>query len=126
MSIHWRKIGRPNFGLIYEPANLELCGQAYVEAIERLSPWIFNVYLQNQKLNPDGAVTLETWCGGEQSFDIIPIHEPGGIDYPAVVTALKNVDYDGTVTVHQSTGDGEDPLESTKATADFLRSLLSS
>ena len=60
-----RKIDRPNFGLIYEPANLELCGQPYgPESIERLAPWIMNVYFQNQILKPDGDVTLETWCRG--------------------------------------------------------------
>lgn len=118
------KINRPNFGLIYEPANLELCGQPYAEAIEQLAPHLFNVYLQNQKLKSDGAVTLDTWCRGPSSFDIVPIHEPGGVDFEAVFAALKKVDYDGYVTVHQSAGEGEDPLESTSATADYLRSLI--
>ena len=50
-----RAVGRPNFGLIYEPANLELCGQPYgPEVIERFAPHLFNVYLQNQLLTPDG------------------------------------------------------------------------
>lgn len=119
-----RRINRPNFGLIYEPANLELCGQNYVEAIEQLRPWIFNVYLQNQRLKEDGAVTLDTWCRGATSFDIIPIHEPGGVDFASVISRLKSLDYRGTVTVHQSSPEGEDPLESTSQTASYLRSLI--
>jgi len=119
-----KKIDRPNFGLIYEPANLELCGQSYEEAIEQLRPWLFNVYLQNQLLKEDGAVTLDTWCRGPSSFDIIPIHESGGINFAAVIRGLRRVGYEGTVTVHQSAGEGEDPLESTTKTADYLRALI--
>ena len=119
-----KKIDRPNFGLIYEPANLELCGQPYAEAIEQVRPWLFNVYLQNQLLKEDGAVTLDTWCRGPSSFDIIPIHESGGINFESVIFGLKQAGYDGTVTVHQSAGEGEDPLESTSKTAEFLRSLI--
>ncbi len=119
-----KAIDRPNFGLIYEPANLELCGQAYVDAIARLQPWIFNVYLQNQSLRTDGKVTLETWCNGDQTFNIIPIHETGGVDFAAVVQGLRQAEYTGTVTVHQSAGEGEDPLTSTSQTADYLRSLI--
>ena len=118
------KIDRPNFGLIYEPANLELCGQPYAEAIEQLAPHLFNVYLQNQKLKSGGAVTLDTWCRGPASFDIVPIHEPGGVNFESVFAALKKVGYAGYVTVHQSAGEGEDPLESTSATANYLRSLI--
>ena len=120
-----KKIDRPNFGLIYEPANLQLCGQPYVAAIQQLSPWIFNVYLQNQRLEADGAVTLDTWCRGPSSFDIVPIHAPNGVNFEAVIAGLKQVGYDGTVTVHQSAGEGEDPLESTTATANYLKSLMS-
>lgn len=119
-----KRIDRPNFGLIYEPANLELCGENYVEAIERLKPWIFNVYLQNQLLKDDGAVTLDTWCRGPSSFDIIPIHLPGGIDFPAVLRRLLSVGYDGMVTVHQSAPEDGDPLESTSETANYLRSII--
>lgn len=118
------KINRDNFGLIYEPANLELCGQNYVRAVEELAPYIVNVYLQNQKLKEDGAVTLDTWCRGSSSFDIVPIHERGGVDFESVFAGLKKIGYTGTVTVHQSAGENEAPLASTSATADYLRSLM--
>ena len=118
-------INRPNFGLVYEPANLEICGQDYGPAtIERLAKWIFNVYLQNQLLKPDGALTLPTWCNDDVSFDLIPIHESGGVDFERVFFGLNAIDYDGTVTVHQSAQPGEAPEESAGGTADFLRSLI--
>jgi sugar phosphate isomerase/epimerase len=119
-----QKIDRPNFGLIFEPANLELCGQSYgLSTLERLAPWIFNVYLQNQKLHDAGAVTLQTWCRGPVSFDIIPIHKAGGIAFESVFAGLKEIGYEGTVTVHQSAGPDEAPRDSVTATANYLRSL---
>ena len=120
-----RAIDRPNFGLVYEPANLEICRQDYGgETIKRLAKWIFNVYLQNQALKPDGAVTLPTWCVGDVSFDLISVHDPGGVDYDRVFDGLKSIRYDGTVTVHQSAQSGETPEESASRTADYLRTLI--
>lgn len=116
-----KRIDRKNFGLIYEPANLEICGQPYgVESIERLADWIFNVYFQNQKLKTDGAITLDTWCRGPVSFDLIQIHDSGGIDFDVVFEGLSRIGYDQTITVHQSAPDGGSPIHSATATADFL------
>lgn len=121
-----QKIDRPNFGLIYEAANLEECRQDYGPAtIRRLAPWIRNVYVQNQKLNPDGAITLDTWSHGPISFDIIQIDEAGGIDFASVFSGLREIGCDGLVTVHQSAPavDTITPLQSAARTAEFLRSF---
>ena len=119
-------IDRPNFGLIYEAANLEGCRQDYGPAtIRQLAPWIRNVYLQNQIVRPSGAVTLDTWCHGPVTFDVTQIHEPDGIDFDSVVTGLKSVGYDGTITVHQS-GPEDGTTSATDAatqTAMYLRQL---
>ncbi len=120
------QIDHPSFGLIYEAANLEGCRQDYgPDAIARVAPWIRNVYLQNQQLNPDGAVTLNTWCSGPVTFDITQIHESGGIDFAAVFEGLKNIGYDGTVSVHQSgPEDGRTTaVDAATQTATFLRDL---
>lgn len=121
-----RAIDRPNFGLIYEPANLEICGQPHTgAALERLAPWIMNVYLQNQTMraadtiSPE-TVTLETWCRGPVSFDLRPIHDPGGIDFDQVLSGLQLIGYDGWVTVHQAAG-ATGPGESARLTAEYLR-----
>ncbi|MEM7386926.1 MAG: TIM barrel protein [Verrucomicrobiota bacterium] len=122
-----RIIDRPNVGLIYEPANLEGCEQAYgFETLTRLKPWIFNVYLQNQQLKPGGSITLDTWCRGSFSFDLIQIHEAGGIDFPGVFSGLRAIGYSGPVTVHQSAPDGGSPEESATATAAYLKKLIAS
>ena len=47
------KVGRPNFGIIYEPANWMVAGEDYGrEAIRRLEPFLFNVYVQNHPIRP--------------------------------------------------------------------------
>lgn len=118
------RIDRPNFGLIYEPANLQICGQDYGPAtLRRLAPWIFNVYLQNQVLRAEGTVTLNTWCRGPVAFNIVPIHAPGSLDFPMVFEAIRSIGYDGFVTVHQSATEGETPAQSALRTAEYLRQL---
>jgi sugar phosphate isomerase/epimerase len=121
-----REIDRSNFGLIYEAANLEESRQDYgSESIQRLAPWIKNVYLQNQLLNPAGAVTLDTWTHGPISFDIIDIPASGGIDFPLVFSGLKQVGYEGVVTVHQSAPEqGGSPIAAAAQTSNYLRSLV--
>jgi sugar phosphate isomerase/epimerase len=120
-----RRIDRPNFGLIYEPANLELCGQDYGPAtIARLAPWICNVYLQNQELKPDGTLTLKTWCRGPVPFDLIPIHAGRGINFADVFRGLAAIGYQGPVTAHQSGLPDEPPEKTARATAESLRSLI--
>jgi sugar phosphate isomerase/epimerase len=117
-----QRIDHPNFGLIFEPANLELCGQDYGPAtIQRLAGWIFNVYLQNQVIQPDGPVTLDTWCRGRVAFRIQQIHEPGGIDFERVLGGLKQIGYGGTITVHQCAPQDQSAGESARRTASFLR-----
>jgi len=119
-----QRIDRKNFGLVYEPANLQLCGQDYgYETMQQLAPWIFNVYLQNQVLRSDGAVTLDTWCRGPVPFNIIPVHATGGLDFPLVMEGLARIGYQGYVTVHQSATEGETPAQSAQRTADYLRAV---
>jgi sugar phosphate isomerase/epimerase len=119
-----RHINRPNFGLIFEPANLELCGQDYTgQTIARLAPWIFNVYLQNQVVRRDGSLTLHTWCRGPVQLNLIQIHEPGGIDFERVFEGLKQIGYQGTITVHQSAPEGSTIRQSARETAEFLKRL---
>jgi sugar phosphate isomerase/epimerase len=119
-----RAVGRPNFGLIYEPANLELCGQPYgPEVIERFAPYLFNVYLQNQLLHPDGRAGLETWTRGSVRYDHIPLHDPRGIDFPAVFAGLARIGYDGYVTVHQALAEIMPPPEAARVSAEYLRTL---
>ena len=119
-----RGIGRKNFGLIYEPANLELCGQEVAGAtIEALAPWIFNVYVQNQHLHPAAADHLTTWCRGDVRFDQIPLWDPKGLDFETIVADLAEVGYDSYVTVHQASAGLGGGAEAARRSAEFLRTM---
>ena len=118
------RIGRENFGLIYEPANLMLCGEEYGEsALRRLRPWLMNAYVQNHRIDDDGPVALETWCLGVRRFRHIPIWDEGGVEFDAVMSGLQAVDYEGTFTVHQAYAEIMGPREAARESAKFLRSF---
>jgi len=120
-----RSINRSNFGLIYEPANLEQCGQDYGPAtLRRLAPWIRNVYLQNQRLYPLGSVALDTWCRGAVRFDLLDVPQTGGIHFARIFEGLHQIQYSQAVTVHQSAPQSGTIADSAAETARFLARWL--
>jgi sugar phosphate isomerase/epimerase len=117
-------IDRPNFGLIYEPANLMLCGEDYgPTTLARMEGWLVNVYLQNHVLEEAGPVSLETWCLGDRRFRHIPLWETGGVDYTTVFEGLEQIGYDGYVTVHQAFAELMGPQQAAEQSAGYLRSV---
>ncbi|MCX7421765.1 MAG: TIM barrel protein [Planctomycetia bacterium] len=118
------QIGRSNFGLIYEPANLMICGESYgVDTLKRFKPHLMNVYVQNHRLDPAGPADLETWCLGVRRFHHIPIWESGGVNFPEVVAALQQIGYEGCITIHQAYAELMGPREAAVETARYFRSL---
>jgi len=102
-----RKINRPNFGLIYEPASLLMCGQEYAETtLKKILPWLMNVYVQNLVITTEGPDHLETWCLGDRPFQLLPYWDSSGqgIHFEQVVSGLEIVGYQGFLTVHQAEG----------------------
>lgn len=118
-------VGRPNFGIIYEPANWLIAGQDYgSQTIRRLKPYIFNVYVQNHRLRPGGEATIGTWTRGNVALDHIGLWESGGVDFADVFRGLHEIGYRGYVTVHQAFA-GIMPIETAvKRSADYLRPLI--
>ncbi|MEE2705889.1 MAG: sugar phosphate isomerase/epimerase [Planctomycetota bacterium] len=99
------EIDRPNFGIIYEPANLLLCGQSYAEGtLRKLRPHLMNVYVQNHRLDAEGPETLPTFCRGDVRFHHLDPWEAGGVDFGAVFRGLQAIGYDGFFTIHQAQG----------------------
>ena len=117
-------IGLSNFGFIYEPANLMLCGEGYgAETLRRLAPHMMNVYIQNHRLDPEGPVFLPTYCRGEMRFHHLPIWEKGGVDTAAVFAGLQETDWAGHFTIHQAEGieTAEDARAYAQRCAEFVR-----
>ncbi len=96
------RIGRPNFGVTYEPANMLACGEDYGRvAIERLAPHIFNAYFQNIRLDPASPTTFATRKRGPVPVRFVGLDDPLGIDARPLIDALKAVGYDGWFSIHQ-------------------------
>ena len=118
-------ISQPNFGLIYEPANLMLCGERYgADTLRQLAPHMMNVYIQNHRLDPDGPVSLPTYCRGEVYFHHQAIWENGGVDTATVFAGLRENGWAGHITIHQAEGieTVDDARAYAKRCAEFVRS----
>lgn len=99
------QIGEPNFGIIYEPANLLLNGQSYgLDTLTKLQPHLMNAYVQNHRLNDQGTERLPTFCRGVVRFDHLDPWTPGGVDFDVVTRSLQQIGYQGTFTIHQAQG----------------------
>lgn len=117
-----RKVNRPNFGIIYEPANWLIAAQDYGPAtIRRLRPWLMNVYLQNHLLRPSGKAFVETWTRGRVPLDHIGLWEKGGVDFDRVFEGLYAVGYSGYVTVHQAFAEIMTPPEAAEKSYRYLK-----
>ncbi len=102
------RVGHPSFGLTYEPSNLLVCGSEYgPEAIRRLAPHCFNVYLQNWYQHPGGSMSVRT-NRGTIRVDQIPLDDRRGVDLDRVFEGLDAIGWDGYVTAHQVLLPGED------------------
>ncbi|MDE0167130.1 MAG: sugar phosphate isomerase/epimerase [Bryobacterales bacterium] len=98
-----RKVGRDNFGIIYEPANWFVAGEEYGRnGILAVKDYIFNVYVQNHRLNPEAESAIGTWGKGKVGVDHIGLWDEGGCDFEEVFETLHGIDYRGYVTVHQA------------------------
>jgi len=119
------KVGDENFGIIYEPANLALCGEDYGPAtLETFRPFLFNVYLQNHVPEVGGPQPMASWARGTIESRLYPLDSGKGIDFDSVFSGLKAIDYTGFVTLHQAF-DGElEPEAAVARSAQFLRNLM--
>jgi sugar phosphate isomerase/epimerase len=122
-----QQVDRPNFGIIYEPANLMLCGENYSrDAIRQLAPHIMNVYVQNHRVNPGGKQSISTRVRGEVRFDLTPLWDMAngtGVMFADVFAGLGQIEYEGYVTVHQAFAELMEPAEAAEKSGSFLRSM---
>ena len=113
-------IDRPNFGLIYEPANWMISGQDYVAAVQTVGRWIFNVYVQNHRLAADATDSVLSWQRGRVHLEHIGLWDSGGVDFEAVFAALHKIGYQGYVTVHQALAGVMLPQEAARRSYEYL------
>ena len=116
-----KRVGRPNFGIIYEAANLDACGEPYgPDTLNRFQPYLFNVYLQNHRIKPDGISSVLTWKRGLVRFDPIRLQDSRGIDYLMVLEVLDRLGYAGYLTVHQAFTEIMEPEDAARESYNYL------
>jgi len=120
-----QRVDRPNFGVTFEPANILACGGPYgAAAIEKLSPWLRNVYFQNIRLDPVSPMTFNTRTRGPVGVQFIALDDIAGIDPSPLIAALKRVGYDGWFSVHQPLRDGQSVEDAIQEAAGLFLPLL--
>ena len=121
-----KEIKQPNFGLIYEPANWMIAGEDYgAPAIRKLKPYIMNVYVQNHHLNPQGSTVVKTWKKGPVRLDHIGLWEKGGVNSEEVFGALREIGYQGYVTIHQAFEGVMSVEDAVRKSREYLQPLIS-
>ena len=119
------RVGSQHFGIIYEPANLALCGEDYgKKTLETFRPFLFNVYLQNHVPEENGPQPMETWARGLVESRLYPLNSGEGIDFESVFSELKAIDYSGYVTLHHAFDGDLEPEAAAARSAQFLRNLM--
>ena len=94
------EINRPNFGVVIEPANLYMAGDAFTaESFSPIAERIFWCHVQSLVIVPaDQTPTKLKLCSGQEvGYRRVPIRENTGCDMPAFFAALRGVGFDDYV-----------------------------
>jgi sugar phosphate isomerase/epimerase len=120
-----RRVGRSNFGLTFEPANLLICGDDYGRfAIERLAPHLFNAYFQNMRVVPGGPVVWNTLTHGPVAAEYLPLGDTTGLAIAEMIVALQAVGYNGWFSIHQPLQAGQTVPAAIQEAQQALSSLI--
>lgn len=118
------KVGRPNFGVAYEPGNMLACCDEYgAEAIRRMAPHLVNVLFQNVRKDPDSPIAFHSNRRGRVALRYVALDDTSGLDARAMIGTLKETGYDGWFTVHQPLREGQTVADSIREAADFFGPL---
>ena len=101
-----------------------ICGQSYgLDTLQKLRPFLMNVYLQNHRLDPDGPEVIATYCRGDVRYHLLDPWESGGVDTESMFRGLQEIGYDGYFTIHQAQGiqTAEEALAFASHCAEFVR-----
>jgi len=112
-----------------DPANLVMVvGDDPVDAVKTLGDYIVHTHAKDGKMlrpcNPEviyGVIDHDTIATSTPAFAELPLGE-GDVNFPTYIQALKEIGYDGFLTIERECGD--DPKKDIMNAADFLRKLI--
>lgn len=103
-----REVDSPGLAVNYDPANLVMNGFDHLAGVGILAPWIVHTHAKDAVRHPDGRK------------EEVPLGE-GSVDFPTYLRALRQVGFDGYLTVEREVGD--DPERDIRAAVSFLKGL---
>ncbi len=117
------QIDSPWFGVQYDPSNAVVAGEDPLELLESVKHRVVTMHASDRFLKP--GHTLEELRRIEDSVGYAAILSHGVIgqglnDYPRIFRLLREVGYQGWVSIE----DGLNGLEEIRASAEFLRPLM--
>lgn len=120
------RVGRSNYGVIVEPANLMMARQCYDrETLSQLGPWLFGVNIQSIVLvSPGQGQSLTLRDGTVVHYDRVPLEENRQIDLRGFFQALRDVSFDGFINVLEPVQAGIDVRGLARHCAEVLNSFL--
>ncbi len=108
------KLGRPNVGVNFDPANMLLYDKGNpIEALRTLGPWIRQVHLK------DATKTKQPGTWGEEV-----VVGSGEVDWKAFFAALEEVQFTGNCCIEREAGTQRVP--DIRAAQEFVQALQSS
>jgi sugar phosphate isomerase/epimerase len=119
------RIGRANFGLQYDPANLYEAEQEYgEESVRQLGPHLRQLSVQSIRLAR--ADEPHVWGHAGRYYRRCLLGEPGALDYSSVIRGLRAIGFEGTITVNEPKPAEMETTAIGKRMLDDLRRLLAS
>lgn len=114
-----------------DPANLTMVsGDDAVQAVYTLAPYIVHTHAKDGRMiNYHDPELIYDFFAGEESIKLamedcfieLPLGE-GDVDWPNYIKALKDIGYDGYLTIEREVGD--DPAKDIGMAVDFLRKRI--
>jgi len=117
------QINSPWFGVQYDPSNAILAGDDPIALLERVKHRVVTMHASDRFLKPGHTLAELREVEDSVGYAAILSHGVvgGGLnDYPRIFRILREVDYDGWVSIE----DGLNGLEEIRASAEFLRPLM--
>jgi sugar phosphate isomerase/epimerase len=117
------QIDSPWFGVQFDPSNAILAGDDPIELLERVKYRVVTMHASDRFLKP--GHTLDELREVEDAVGYAAILSHGVVgrglnDYPRIFRILREVNYDGWVSIE----DGVNGLDEIRASAEFLRPFM--
>lgn len=117
------QIDSPWFGVQYDPSNTILAGEDPIDLLERVKHRVVTMHASDRFLKP--GHTFAELRDSEDSVGYAAILSHGVVgkgmnDYPRIFSILRDAGFDGWISIE----DGLNGLGEIKASAEFLRALM--